>query len=231
MINIRQRDTLGSTQADALAALHHFSFAAYQDSERNRWGDLCCLNHDVLAPRAEFRPQPIDHTEIVTVVRDGVLAHAGTFVGRSRTVAGEVQLISSGDGMTHAHVNSGNRPAEYLEIRIASGRGGTPQRRLTKFPKRHQAGQFVMLASGFAEDREALTMQAEARILGARLPAGRTLRYRLAPGRRAYAVALRGEIGVQDLVLKPAGGAAIRDEDIVRFEGIRSADLVLIDTN
>lgn len=231
MIDLRRRDGLGSTQAESFTARHHFSFAAYQDLDRTCWGDLCCVNHDILAPRAELSPQPIDHAEIVTLVRDGVVAHAGTLGGRSRTAAGEVQLISSGDGMTHGHINPGNRPAEYLEIRIATSRGGTPHRRLTKFPKRSQAGRFVTLASGFAEDRDALAMQAQARVVAARLRAGRSLRYRLAPGRHAYVVALSGEVVVGGIVLQSASGAAIRDEPTIRFDGIGGSDLVLIDTN
>lgn len=230
MIEVRQRAALGSSTNDSLHAFHHFSFARYQEFAWTQWGELHCLNHEILAPRAELRPQPIDHTEIVTLVRKGVIAHAGSLGGKSRAVAGEVQLISSGEGMTHAYVNPGNRAAEYLEIRIASSDSGAPQRHLTRFPGRKQAGQLMVLASGFAEDREALAMRAEARVMGTRLPAGQTVRYRLAPGRHAYVVTLCGAIAVDGLILEPAGGAAIVDEYMIRIDAVKAAEFLLIDT-
>lgn len=231
MIDVRPRAALGATRNEWLQAAHHFSFAQYQEGSRNDWGDLRSLNHNILAARAEMRPQPIDGTEIVTVVRKGVIAHAGSFGGRARVVAGEVELISSGAGMTHAFVNPGNMPAEYLEIRIAAiYSDDRPIRRITRFPSRGQAGELVVLASGFAEDRQAMHMRTEARVVGARLPAGSSSTYRLGRGRHAYVVVLGGEIAINGKVLQPRAGAAIADETVVRIDALKAAECLLIDT-
>ncbi|MEP7005537.1 MAG: pirin family protein [Sphingomonas bacterium] len=231
MIDLRPCAALGATRNEWLQAAHHFSFARYQDVARTDWGDLRSLNHNILAPRAEMRPHPIDGTEIVTVVRRGVIAHAGSFGGSARVVTGEVELISSGAGMTHAFVNPGNVPAEYLEIRIAAiYTDDRPARRIARFPGRKQSGELVVLASGFAEDRQAMQMRTEARVLGARLAAGVSSRYRLAPGRHAYIVALGGELAINGIILHPRTGAAIADEPIVRIDALKAAEFLLIDT-
>jgi len=231
MIDLRPSAALGATSNEWLQAAHHFSFARYQEVDRNDWGDLRSLNHSILAPRAEMRPQPIDGVEIVTVVRKGVIAHAGNFGGKARAVAGEVELISSGAGMTHGFVNAGNKPAEYLEIRIAAIYSDErPLRRITRFPRRGQSGELVVLASGFSEDREAMRMRTEARVLGARLSAGMSSTYRLGRGRHAYVVALGGELAINGVVLQHRAGAAIADEPMVRIEALKAAEFLLIDT-
>ncbi len=231
MIDLRARGALGSTSNEWLRATHHFSFANPHHSGRDAWGDLRSLNHNVLAPRGEMRPQPIDGIEIVTVVRKGVIAHAGSLGGNMRVATGEVELISSGTGMTLASFNPGNMPAEYLEIRIASiASPDTLARAITRFPGRRQSGELIVLASGFAADRQAMTMRAEARVLGARLPAGATSTYRLARRRHAYIVACRGEIAINGVVLQSCSGAAITEEATLRIDALDPAEILLIDT-
>jgi redox-sensitive bicupin YhaK (pirin superfamily) len=230
MIDLRTRATLGSTSNEWLEAAHHFSFAHYQHSGRNAWGDLLSLNHNVLAPRAEMRPQPIDGTEIVTFVRKGVIAHAGSMGGKMRVATGEVELVSSGRGMTHASVNPGNMAAEYFEIRIASRISpDAPARTVTRFPGPRPRSDLVALASGFAEDRHALTMRAEARVLGARLREGATATYGLIRSRHAYIVTCGGEIAINGTILPAGSGAAITEERTLCIRALKAAEILLID--
>lgn len=230
MIDLRSRGTLGSTRNEWLEAAHHFSFAHYQHSRRDGWGDLLSLNHNVLAPRAEMRPQPIDGTEIVTFVRKGVIAHAGSMDGKMRVATGEVELVSSGQGMTHAFFNPGNKAAEYFEIRIASPVSAeVPTRTITRFPGPRPNGGIVPLASGFAEDRTALTMHADARVLGGRLRAGTTSTYWLARSRHAYIVTCGGEIAINGTILPAGCGAAITEERTLCIQALKAAEILLID--
>lgn len=231
MIDLREQAALGSTSNEWLQAAHHFSFAHYQHSRRNPWGDLRSLNHNILAPRAEMRPQRIDGTEIVTVVRKGVIAHAGSLGGNMRVATGEVELVSSGRGKALASFNPGNMPAEYLEIRIASiASAGAPARTITRFPGRRQRGELIVLASGLVGYRQAMPMRAEARVLGTRLPAGATSAYRLDRRRHAYIVTCSGEIAINGVVLQPCSGAAITEEATLRIDALKPAEFLLIET-
>ncbi|MDF7775706.1 pirin family protein [Sphingomonas sp. AOB5] len=231
MIEARPRSSLGATSLDGVESAHHFCFAGYHAVGREGWGALSVLNYVTLAPRAALRPQPIDGVELITVVRKGVIAHAGSLGGNCRTVAGEVQLISPGPGMTHADINPSARPAEYVEIRIRSqSPGDRAQRRSVAFPARSHSGHLLTLASGFAEDRPAPSLTAPARVLGGRISPGDRLDYVLESDRLVYLVALSGCVEVNGVPIDTHAGAAVADETLLRIEAGRAAEILFIET-
>jgi quercetin 2,3-dioxygenase len=97
-------------------------------------------------------------------------------------------------------------------------------------PMRDRTGRFVVLASGFAEDADALLIRADARVLGATLSAGQRLFHRMMPGRKAYLVATGGQITLNDRVLEARDGAAVQDEAELRIEVFADTEIVLVDT-
>jgi hypothetical protein len=62
------------------------------------------------------------------------------------------------------------------------------------------------------------------------LPAGETLDYALAPGRRAYLVPARGSVEVNGVTVGTRDGAAIVDEPALRITALEDAELVMVDT-
>ena len=54
----------------------------------------------------------------------------------------------------------------------------------------------MTLASGFAEDTEALPIRTDGRVLGANLKAGETAEYTLGAKRHAYLVPAKGKVEV-----------------------------------
>jgi redox-sensitive bicupin YhaK (pirin superfamily) len=230
MIEARPSATLGATRRDGIEALHHFCFAGYHVPGREGWGGLAALNQVTLAPRAALRPEPIDGVELLAIVRKGVIAHAGSLGGNCRTVAGEVQLISPGPGITHADVNPATRPAEYVELRLrAAAPAEFAERKAVAFPTRSCLGQLSMLASGHAADHPAMMMHADARVLGAALPPNGAIDYPLEPGRHAYVLALSGTIVVNGTTVEAPGGAAILDEPVIQLAARELAELLLVD--
>jgi redox-sensitive bicupin YhaK (pirin superfamily) len=87
----------------------------------------------------------------------------------------------------------------------------------------------VPLASGFAEDKEALPIRTDARVLGATLHKGETADYPLGRGRHGYLVPAKGAVEVNGVRLDARDGAAIRDEDGLRIRALDDAELVLVD--
>ena len=79
------------------------------------------------------------------------------------------------------------------------------------------------------EDRDALAIRADARVLGATLKARETAEYRLAEGRRAYLVSALGAVEVNGVRLAARDGAAIQDERVLRVTAIEDAEIVLVD--
>jgi redox-sensitive bicupin YhaK (pirin superfamily) len=88
----------------------------------------------------------------------------------------------------------------------------------------------VTLASGFAEDTDALPIRADARVLGATLKAGESVIYPLGKARHGYLVPASGAIEVDGVRIDARDGAAITDADEVTIKAIADSELVLVDT-
>ena len=230
MIERRPFDTLGGANHGWLDAKHHFSFAGYHDPARMGWGALRVWNDDTIAPRSGFPPHPHADMEIITYVREGAISHRDNLGNEGRTVAGDVQVMSAGAGITHAEYNLEPDTTRIFQIWIVPDRrGGAPTWGARPFPSGERAGRFVPLASGFAGDADALPLRANARVLGATLRAGEHADYPLAAGRYAYLVSARGAIELNGMRLDARDGAAIRDEPSLHVAALEDAELVLVD--
>jgi quercetin 2,3-dioxygenase len=232
MIELRPYATLGGDRLDWLDTRHHFSFAGYRDPERMGWGALRVWNDDEIAPGTGFPPHPHADMEIITYVRQGAISHEDNLGNRGRTDAGDVQVMSAGSGIRHAEYNHESEPTRIFQIWIIPDRrGGTPSWGTRPFPQEERSGRLVVLASGDANDGEALPIRADARVLGARLEPGQQIEYKLQPGRHAYLVPASGAVSVNGIRIGERDGAAIRDEAILRLTALDgAAELVLVDS-
>jgi hypothetical protein len=230
MIERRPFDSLGHADHGWLDARHHFSFAGYHDPARMGWGALRVWNDDAIAPRSGFPPHPHADMEIVTYVREGAISHRDSLGNEGRTVAGDVQVMSAGTGITHAEYNLEPETTRIFQIWIIPDRRGeAPDWGTRPFPAGARAGRFVALASGLAGDADALPLRAQARVLGASLPAGQSTEYALGEGRYAYLVPARGRVELNGVALQARDGAAVRDEPLLRITAVEDAELVLVD--
>ena len=106
-------------------------------------------------------------------------------------------------------------------------RSAPPSWGMMPFPKEAREGSFQTLASGDADDK-ALTINADAKILGATLAAGTSLSYRPDPARHLYLVP-SADVLVNGVAAGPRDGVAITGEQEVRIEAMSDAELVLVD--
>jgi len=230
MIERRPFQSLGGANHGWLTAKHHFSFAGYHDLKRMGWGALQVWNDDEIASETGFPPHPHADMEIITYVRQGAITHQDSLGNEGRTAAGDVQVMSAGTGIRHSEYNLEPETTRLFQIWIEpTARGQRPRWDTKPFPKHDRSGMFVPLASGFAEDAEALLIGADARVLGATLKRGETAEYRLPKGRRAYLVAALGTVEVNGLRLGERDGAAVQDESALQVTAIDDAEIVLVD--
>ena len=230
MIERRPFQRLGGANHGWLDTRHHFSFAEYQDPERMSWGRLRVWNDDAIAPDTGFPPHPHADMEIITYVTEGAVTHEDSLGNKGRTEAGDVQVMSAGTGIRHAEYNREPETTKLFQIWILpTARGRAPSWGTRPFPKGDRSGRFVALASGFAEDAEALPIRTDARVLGATLHAGETALYPLGRERHGYLVPARGAVEINGVRLDARDGAAIRDEPELRIRAIEDAELVLVD--
>ncbi|WP_312686931.1 pirin family protein [Brevundimonas nasdae] len=230
MIERRPFESLGGANHGWLNAKHHFSFSNYYDPKRMSWGNLRVWNDDEIAPGSGFPPHPHADMEIITYVRDGAISHEDSLGNKGRTVAGDVQVMSAGTGIRHAEYNAETELTRLFQIWIEpTRRGEKPSWGTKPFPKGDRSGQFVVLASGFEDDADALPIRTEARVAAATLKAGDSVDYPVGATRRAYLVASLGEIEVNGVKLSPRDGAAIAEEDVITVKALTDAEVVLVD--
>ncbi|RZJ00163.1 MAG: pirin family protein [Brevundimonas sp.] len=230
MIDIRPFSSLGGANHGWLNAKHHFSFANYYDPNRMSWGRLRVWNDDEIAARSGFPPHPHSDMEIITYVRTGAISHEDSMGNKGRTGAGDVQVMSAGTGVRHSEFNLEDEQTTLFQIWIeADKRGATPSWGAQVFPKNDRSGKFSVLASGDPDDG-ALTINADAKVLGATLSAGESLTYNLGEGRRAYLVPAVGEVEVNGVTINARDGAAIKDEAEITITAKADAELVMVDS-
>ncbi|MFL6735205.1 MAG: pirin family protein [Sphingomicrobium sp.] len=228
MIDIRPFETLGHADHGWLNARHHFSFASYYDPARMGWGSIRVWNDDKIGAQSGFPPHPHRDMEIVTYVRTGAITHQDSMGNKGRTGAGDVQVMSAGTGVTHAEYNLENEETTLFQIWIETDRpGAQPSWGAMPFPKESRQGAFQLLASGDAEDGT-LTINADARILGATLETGESIELAADPARHIYLVA-SGQVRVNGVAANARDGIAVTGESQLRIEAEDGAELVLVD--
>jgi redox-sensitive bicupin YhaK (pirin superfamily) len=232
MIERRPFNSLGGADHGWLNAKHHFSFASYNDPKRMGWGALRVWNDDTIASQTGFPPHPHGDMEIITYVREGAITHRDNLGNEGRTVAGDVQVMSAGSGITHSEYNLEPGTTRIFQIWIIPDEHGQPPSWGAKpFPTGERSGRFVPLASGLKDDGDALPLRTNARVLGATLKAGETTRYSMDKDRFAYLVPSKGAVEINGIRLDARDGAAIRDETTLEVKALEDAELVLVDSS
>ena len=228
MIEIRKFDSLGHADHGWLDARHHFSFANYHDPRRMGWGAIRVWNDDKIAAKTGFPPHPHRDMEIVTYVRTSAITHQDSMGNKGRTAAGDVQVMSAGTGVVHAEYNLEDEQTTLFQIWIETDEpGAEPGWGAMPFPKEAREGSFQLLASGNKDDG-ALTIHADASILGATVKAGTSIAYDADPARHLYLVS-SGKVRVNGQEANPRDGVAIAGESRVTIEAEEDSELVLVD--
>ncbi|CAO3435260.1 pirin family protein [Azospirillum doebereinerae] len=230
MIELRPFDGLGGDNHGWLDAKHHFSFANYYDPKRMGWGNLRVWNDDTIAPHTGFPPHPHRDMEIITYVREGAITHEDNLGNKGRTEAGDVQVMSAGTGIAHSEYNREDITTRIFQIWIQPTRTGEkPGWGAKPFPKGDRSGRFVTLASGYANDDDALPIRTDARVVAATLKAGETAEYALGTDRRAYLVPATGSVEIDGVRVNARDGAAISQVGSFTVTAIEDSELVLVD--
>ena len=231
MIEHRPFATLGAANHGWLDAHHHFSFASYHDPARAQWGALRVWNDDAIAAQTGFPPHGHQDMEIITYVRSGAIRHKDSLGNQGRTEAGDVQVMSAGTGIQHSEFNQEDQVTTLFQIWILpDSRGHAPSWGARPFPKDSRDGRFVVLASGLAEDADALRIHAQARVAGALVKAGETIRYETSADRHLYLVPATGRVRIGAVEAEARDGVAITGESVVEVTALEDSELVLVDT-
>jgi redox-sensitive bicupin YhaK (pirin superfamily) len=229
MLQLRSKQTLDGGDYGWLKARHHFVVSAKGNRANGRLGALVVWNDDEIAPGTGFGQHTHADMEIVTYVRRGVVTHEDSTGNLGRTVAGDVQVMSAGSGISHSEHNHGEDPLKLFQIwLLRRRRGGAPRWDSRRFPKADRAGRLIALASGNPKDTEALQIRADARVMGASLLAGTSVTHALDPFRHAYLAPARGTIVVNGQRIAAGDGIAATDEGALTITAEEDAEFLLV---
>jgi redox-sensitive bicupin YhaK (pirin superfamily) len=230
MIELRPFDMLGAADHGWLKAKHHFSFGTHYDPDNMGHGTLRVWNDDEIAPNTGFPAHPHANMEIITYVREGAITHQDSLGNKGRTEAGDVQVMSAGSGIRHSEYNLELKPTKIFQIWITPKTpGGQPTWGAKPFPKLDRSGNFVTIASGYADDSDALPIRADARVLATTLRAGESAQYAAGNARNLYLVPATGRIEINGVSVNARDGVAIRNESELKITALEDSELVLVD--
>ena len=165
-----------------------------------------------------------------TLLAGTTVTHEDSAGNIGRTVAGDVQVISAGTGISHSERNLGEAPLKLFQIWLLPlQRGGTPHWDNRRFPKADRAGRLITLASGGPQDVDALQIRADARVLGATLLAGTTVTHPLGRFRYSYLAPAQGVILVNGQRVVVGDGIAVVDEPKLNITAEEDAEFILVD--
>lgn len=232
MLAHRRWKSLDENNLDWLHAKYHFQVNAAGNPAHRPLNSLIVWNDDEIAVGAGFPLHGHRDIEIISYVRQGMLGHRDTLGFESTIHAGDIQVMSAGTGIRHAEFNKGNVPLKIYQIWLLPREaGGEPRWDTRTFPKNDRSGRFAVLASGYADDRDALAIRADARLLGATLNAGESIRQQLDPTRRAYLVVASGRIEIDGEPMDSLDGVAITKSAEIEVSAIEDSELVMVEAD
>ncbi|KAG2011411.1 hypothetical protein CC2G_011533 [Coprinopsis cinerea AmutBmut pab1-1] len=112
----RRSEERGHADHGWLKAFHTFSFAGYQDRSHQQYGPLRVINEDRIAPRKGFGNHGHEEFEIFSYIVSGQLEHKDSMGNTEILKRGDIQMTSTGTGITHSEKTYGSKSVHLLQI-------------------------------------------------------------------------------------------------------------------
>jgi quercetin 2,3-dioxygenase len=229
MIRVVRSQDRYTSDFDWLQARWLFSFGEYYVPTNERLGALRVFNDDVIQPGTGFTIHPHREMEIITVPLQGEVTHEDSMGNIAVIRAGDVQRMTAGTGLTHSEMNRAREPVHLYQIWIyPRAHGLLPSYDQRRFNPPYWRNQLLIVASG-AGGPGAVTLNADATILRARIEKGHCVRHATASGRAVMIYVAGGSVRANTERL--ADGDQFRAEGETEFviTAETDADLILID--
>ena len=193
-------------------------------------GPLRTLAETTIQGRSGFPMHAHRDMEIVSYVCEGQLSHHDTLGKSGRLAVGDMQVMTTGTGIRHSEYNDGDVPTRMYQLWIEpSAEGLSPDYVDVPQPKEGKQGELGVLVSGMAARPGGAFINQDAAILGAELPAGRSVELGLGPDRQAYVVAAHGRLRLDGTDLPERDGAVVWDVESLTITAVDDADVLVVD--
>lgn len=217
---------LGHANHGWLDARHHFSFASYQDPQRQQFGVLRVINDDVIKAGEGFATHPHKNMEIITYVREGAITHRDSNGNVGRTVAGDVQVMSAGTGVFHSEFNLESEDTNIFQIWIEPDQMEvTPKWDSYQFPNEPTADSLGLLVSG--DGKAPLSIHQNAFIYAGLLIKGTELEHAIK--HQAYVLVSEGSLEIEGHSLYKGDGLEVSGLSSIALKALTDTKVLVID--
>ena len=228
MIVIRKSKDRGKSFLDWLDSYHTFSFAEYYDRHWMEFGSLRVINEDTIQPGQGFGMHPHHDMEIITYVVQGALEHRDSMGNSSIIRPGEIQRMSAGTGVRHSELNHSQTEALHLlQIWIMPERKGI-QPDYEQKPIQKKLNQLTLLASPMPTPDAVMLHQNMHLYVGYFHP-NCQFNYSLKSS-YSWLQLIKGNIGLNDQIMRPGDGAAIQNEKQITIECQDEAEFLFFES-
>jgi quercetin 2,3-dioxygenase len=194
------------------------------------FGALEILAEDRVPPSADVPRHSHEDADIVTYVREGVLAYEDS-AGRSGVIhAGEFQRMTAGRRSGYKQANASRSDwAHVFQICLLRDEARPePRNEQKRFSAAERRGVLCLVASRDAR-RGSLRIQQDAFIFSAMLDPGQHVVHELSHGRSAWLHLVHGSATLGDIVLSAGDGAGISAERAVSVTAREYTEILLLD--
>jgi redox-sensitive bicupin YhaK (pirin superfamily) len=229
---IHRANTRGQAEHSWLHSFHTFSFASYYNAKRNRFGKLRVLNDDVVQPGQGFSTHPHENMEIVSIPLKGSLRHKDNMGNTHVILAGEVQVMSAGTGITHSEYNDSDiDPVNFLQIWILPKKKDiTPRYDQSVFAVEDRNNRFQAIVSPDGANGS-LCINQDARFSLTQMDQGQNLTYQLHDSKNGvYIFVIEGEVDVAGESLARRDAIGVTEAQNLEFYAKENSQILCIET-
>ncbi|KAK4049376.1 hypothetical protein OIV83_004108 [Microbotryomycetes sp. JL201] len=187
----RRSGARGHSDLGWLKTAHTFSFASYQDPNFMSWGPLRVINEDRVEPGEGFGTHSHREFEIFSLILDGELEHKDSLNNLEIMKPDEVQMTSTGTGVTHSEYNRNpSKRVHFLQCwAVPSKRQLAPAYYNRHFPRESKLNKLVKVvapkhAPGVVDQRDNASgptpINANLSVFASVLEAGKEVKHELA---------------------------------------------------
>lgn len=232
MMTLRRANERGYFEIDWLKSYHTFSFGEYYDPKHIHFRALRVINHDMIAAGKGFPLHPHRDMEIITYVVRGAVAHKDSMGNQEQVVAGEVQVMTAGDGVRHSEFNPyQDQELELLQIWVLPDKAGLePAYSQKAFTREEKLNQLCLIVSG-NESKAGLKINQDVNLYASILEAGKSLQHEVKTGRHVWIQIVRGEMTVNGEKLITGDGLAVDEAGLLSLQSAIETEFLLFDLN
>ena len=227
MLSHFPKDDVYFNQLGWLEARHHFSFGNYHDPEKVNIKSLCVWNDDLIKPQTGFGAHSHSNMEIVTYVRKGAISHKDSDGNEGKTSAGNLQVMSAGEIVTHSEQNLEDEECQLFQIWFHPRTpGGVPRWESLEFPTLDK-NKFHTIASGYAEDEGAAFINSDSKLIVGTFDKETSTTLHVKENEELYGVPTEGKLFLEDLTINSLDGFHVKDRTKIDFSFSEKTELVI----